>query len=405
MRFRAISKSLVTFCLIIIYSNPCIAKSDNEVVSIEVNSSESGTTVRIKFSQKVSYSWKKIASPNRVYFDFENLELNAILESIADQISPANRPLLAAKAARNTPDKTRLVFTLEEGFFPEVTYSKTSNEITLLASIAEGNLDPIENFYNTDVDIGSNENPENSPITKLDKFTIAIDPGHGGKDPGAIGFSGTKEKDITLAIASKLAHLINKEQNMQAVLTRTNDIYVPLRGRIEKLKPLSPQIFISIHADAAQNKKAEGSSVFVLSEKGETSIYARMVASKENDVDLIFGENFADRPLYEKKTLIDLTQTMTSELSVELATSVLKNLGKVNSLHKKNVEKAAFAVLKSINICSILVETAFLSNPDEERDLKKDKYQEQLAMAILDGLKNFLKETKPERFGYAIAEN
>jgi len=405
MRFRAISKSLVTFCLIVIYSNPCIAKSANEVVSIEVNSSESSTAVRIKFNQKISYSWNQIPSPNRLYFDFENTQLNKILEEAAEQIKPSHSPLLTAKAAKNTPNITRLVFTLEEGVTPKISGSKNNNEIIFVVTKAEGNLDPIENFYKAETDIDTGENKAEQRIAKKNKFVIAIDPGHGGKDPGALGARGTQEKHITLAIANRLAKLINKEPNMRAVLTRSTDVYIPLRDRIEKIRKHEPTVFISIHADAAENRKASGSSVFILSEKGESSVYARWVAKKENEADLLFGPNIDNPDPHVKTTLIDLNQTFTTILSERLAENVLARLKRVNNLHKENVEKAAFAVLKSLDVCSILVETAFLSNRQEEKDLNKGMYQEQVAVAILDGLKNFFEKTSAEELGVTIAEN
>lgn len=231
------------------------------------------------------------------------------------------------------------------------------------------------------------------PITKSKEggrvITIVIDAGHGGEDPGAQGANGTHEKDITLAVAKKLKAVIDAEPNMRGVLTRDADFFIPLHGRVVKARNAQADLFISIHADAFTSQAAKGSSVFALSERGATSTTARYLAKKENESDLIGGVSLDNKDINLARTLLDLSQTATINDSLKLGKAVLNNVGKINSLHKGSVEQAAFAVLKSPDIPSILVETAFISNPEEERKLLDEDYQLQLAKSILAGVKKY----------------
>ncbi len=220
-------------------------------------------------------------------------------------------------------------------------------------------------------------------------ITIAIDAGHGGEDPGARGASGSQEKIITLNIAKKLKQKIDAEPNMRAMLTRDGDYFVPLGTRVVKARKFKADLFISIHADAFTNPAARGSSVFALSEKGATSASARYLAKKENESDLIGGVSLGGRDPVLAKTLLDLSQAATINDSLKLGKAVLGNIGEINKLHKNHVEQAGFAVLKSPDIPSILVETAFISNPEEERKLIDDAYQDKLVDSILNGIKKY----------------
>lgn len=220
-------------------------------------------------------------------------------------------------------------------------------------------------------------------------ITIAIDAGHGGEDPGARGANGSHEKDITLTIAKKLKLAVDAEPNMRGVLTRDSDYFIPLHGRVVKARKLQSDLFVSIHADAFIRPDARGSSVFALSERGATSASARYLAKKENESDLIGGVSLDDKDPYLARTLLDLSQTATINDSLKLGKAVLGNIGRVNTLHKGSVEQAGFAVLKSPDIPSILVETAFISNPEEERKLNDEEYQDKLVSAILNGIKKY----------------
>jgi N-acetylmuramoyl-L-alanine amidase len=229
------------------------------------------------------------------------------------------------------------------------------------------------------------------PLTKdsLREIVIAIDAGHGGEDPGARGANGSHEKDITLMVAKRLKAKIDNEPGMRGVLTRDGDYFIPLHGRVVKARKLQADLFVSIHADAFTNQAARGSSVFALSERGATSASARYLAKKENESDLIGGVSLDDKDPVLARTLLDLSQTATINDSLKLGKAVLGHIGEINTLHKNHVEQAGFAVLKSPDIPSILVETAFISNPEEERKLNDEAYQDKLVSSILAGIKKY----------------
>ncbi len=224
---------------------------------------------------------------------------------------------------------------------------------------------------------------------------IAIDAGHGGEDPGAIGPRGTREKDVVLAIARRLAALVRKEPGMQPVLIRSGDYYVGLRKRVEKASRARADLFVSIHADAFRNRRARGSSVFVLSNRGATSAMAAFLAESENRSDLIGGVSLDDKDDLLKMVLVDMVKNSTLEDSHEVAQKILSDLGKVTHLHKRRVEQAGFRVLKSTNIPSILVETAFISNPEEERKLRSPRHQQALARALMNGIRRYFRANPP----------
>jgi N-acetylmuramoyl-L-alanine amidase len=225
--------------------------------------------------------------------------------------------------------------------------------------------------------------------------TIAIDPGHGGEDPGAVGRYGTLEKDVVLAVAIRLRERINAEPNMRAFLTRDSDFFVPLATRVSKARAVQADLFVSVHADAFVLPNARGSSVFVLSDRTASSVGARWLASRENRADLIGGVNLPKRNREVASVLLDLSTTAQIRESKRLATAVLGELRGIGDLHKPGVEQAAFAVLRAPDIPSILVETAFISNPDEERKLRNPRYQLQIADAIFAGIRNHFRRNPP----------
>jgi N-acetylmuramoyl-L-alanine amidase len=231
--------------------------------------------------------------------------------------------------------------------------------------------------------------PSNLPELRGRTLIIAVDAGHGGEDPGAHGQGGSHEKNVTLAIARKVKQLIDEIPGMRGVLIRDGDYFIPLGGRVVKARKANADLFVSIHADAFIKPDARGSSVFALSEHGATSTAARWLAKKENEADLIGGVNIAVKDPYLARTLLDLSQTATINDSMKLAKHVLNELSDINALHRGHVEQAGFAVLKSPDIPSILVETAFISNPSEERRLTDHDYQFKLANAILNGIKRY----------------
>ncbi len=243
---------------------------------------------------------------------------------------------------------------------------------------------------------------EAKPSIPLRDVVVVVDAGHGGEDPGARGRRGTNEKDITLAIARKLAALINKERGMKAVLTRDGDYYVSLRGRINRAREHKADLFVSIHADAFLRPEARGSSVFILSERGATNEAARWLAERENAADLVGGVSLDDKDDLLVSVLLDLSQTATTEASHDVASNILKELGGVGDLHKSDVQQAGFMVLKSPDVPSILVETAFISNPHEEQKLRDVRHQEKLARAVMNGVREYFTRKAPP--GTVLAE-
>ena len=225
--------------------------------------------------------------------------------------------------------------------------------------------------------------------------TIAIDAGHGGEDPGAIGRRGTQEKDVALRIAQMLRERVNLHPDMRAYMVRDGDYFVPLATRVARARRVQADLFVSIHADAVVRPQASGASVYVLSERGASSSTARWLARRENDSDRIGGVNLGSRNREVRQLLLDLTTTAQIQDSSRLGHFVLSELGDVGQLHKPRIEQAGFAVLKAPDIPSILVETAFISNPHEERRLADTRYQARLAEAIFRGLKTYLQRHPP----------
>ncbi|HEV7776227.1 MAG TPA: N-acetylmuramoyl-L-alanine amidase [Luteibacter sp.] len=227
------------------------------------------------------------------------------------------------------------------------------------------------------------------------KVVVAIDAGHGGEDPGARGATGLREKDVTLQVARELADQINRQPGMQAVLTRNGDYFIPLKRRYEIAREHNADMFVSIHADAFKNSDAKGSSVWVLSPRGKTSEAARWLADRENRADLVGGVSLDDKDDTLAAVLLDLQQGYAMQASDSIAGNVLKALGQLGPTHRGYVESANFVVLRSPDVPSILVETAFITNPDEERRLRSDDHRRQLATAVLGGVRNYFESTPP----------
>ena len=231
---------------------------------------------------------------------------------------------------------------------------------------------------------------------KTDRLVIvALDPGHGGEDPGAIGPGGTREKDVVLQIAHRLRDRINQQPNMRAFLTRDADFFVPLHIRVQKARKVQADLFISIHADAFFTDRPQGASVFALSDKGASSSAARWMADKENSADLVGGLNVKAKDAQVQKALLDMSTTAQISDSLKLGSAMLGEIGAVGKLHKPRVEQAGFAVLKAPDIPSVLVETAFISNPDEEAKLRSEVYQVQLADALMRGVQRYFARNPP----------
>ncbi len=298
-------------------------------------------------------------------------------------LSPKGAPAATARAAPSSRGATRPA--------PAGEADKASSTAATAAAISEGNAH---------LSIRS-QRPANRDLV------IAVDAGHGGKDPGAIGAAGTREKDITLAISRKLAKRINARPGMRAVLVRDGDHYIRLRQRIEIARQHRADLFVSIHADAFKDPRVRGSSVFTLSSGGATSEAARWLAERENRADLIGGVDLKQRDDLLASVLIEMSQNATIELSSIAATKVLAKLQRLGDVHQQRIQQAGFAVLKSPDIPSMLVETAFISNPDEEKRLRDSRFQDRLADAILEGIIDYFAEYPPPgtRFARSSTEH
>jgi len=239
------------------------------------------------------------------------------------------------------------------------------------------------------------EQPVKRVAASRRELFIAIDAGHGGEDPGAVGPRGTREKVVVLAIARRLARLVEQEQGMRPILIRTGDYFVPLHKRMDKARQQRADLFISIHADSFRDHRARGSSVYTLSRRGATSEHAKWLAEKENASDLVGGVSLGDKDNLLKSVLLDLSQTATNSASTELADAILDNLKRVSRVHKRKVEKAAFRVLKAPDVPSVLVETAFISNPQEEQALRSSAHQQKLAEAMMEGIRHYFRQNPP----------
>ena len=343
----------------------------------------------------MKYSVFAVKDPERLVLDLETPDITPALAELAGKLTAEDPYVQGLRVARNRPGVVRLVLDLKAEVKPQVFTLKPIGEYghrlvldiypvvpvdPLLALIEESQkLRPL---------------PADKPaVARL--ATIVIDPGHGGEDPGAMGRLGSREKNVTLIIAKRLKALVDAEPNMRALLTRDGDYFLPLHVRVDKARKVRADLFVSIHADAFIRPHARGSSVFALSERRATSEAANWLAKKENDADLVGGVNLDVKDRYLAQTLLDLSQTATIDYSLRLGNSVLRRLGGVNTLHKPQVEQASFAVLKAPDVPSILVETAFISNPEEEKRLNDVTYQDKLARAILDGIRDYVAKHPP----------
>ncbi|BCK87985.1 N-acetylmuramoyl-L-alanine amidase AmiC [Sideroxyarcus emersonii] len=377
------------------------------------------TRITLESQQPIRYNLFSLKNPERLVIDLEDVELNAALNELAGKIGSDDPYIRSVRIGRFKAGVVRLVLDLKAQVKPQLFSLQPVGDyghrlvldvyplvavdpLMALAQQGETKLAASEPSAASEVAeatpkpaIESPAEPAAKPAplarTELSNrvLIVAVDAGHGGEDPGARGRRGTHEKDVTLAIARRLKAQIDKEPGMRAILIRDGDYFIPLGGRVEKARKAHADLFVSIHADAFVKSTARGSSVFALSEHGATSASARWLAKKENEADLIGGVNLAAKDPYLARTLLDLSQTATISDSLKLARHVLKELSGVNTLHRGHVEQAGFAVLKSPDTPSILVETAFISNPVEEQRLKDDAYQEKIAYAILSGVKRY----------------
>lgn len=396
-----------------------------EVLAVRLWPARDYTRVAIEHdSPGLAFRTNLLTQPDRLLVDIEGMQLSPALKELVARIAPNDPYIAGVRVGQFQPTVVRLVFDLKQPVKPQVFMLSPVAQYAhrlVLDFYPQQEIDPLLSFL-ASVDQGpakpegvTPQAPAPSPpppkpaerdpiaafadppgqVSTQRLVTIALDPGHGGEDPGAVGKSGAREKDIVLAIARRVKRLIDRQSGVKAFLTRDGDYFVPLGRRVQKARAVRADLFVSIHADAWISPHAKGSSVYVLSERGASSAAARWMAKQENRSDEIGGLSIESKDRLLTQTLLDMSTTAQIKDSLKLAKSVLSEIGEINTLHKRQVEQAGFAVLKAPDIPSILIETAFISNPDEERRLKDDGYQNQIAQAIVDGLLAYLENNPP----------
>jgi N-acetylmuramoyl-L-alanine amidase len=385
--------------------------SIGSILAVRVWPAPDYTRITLEHDRPLKFTQLLVKDPLRLVVDIEGIEFNSVLQSLPEKIIEADPYIKLIRAGRNKPGVVRLVIELKADIRPQVFALQPVGEYghrlvldlfplvpidPLMALVGEPDKPPAIKDAKPEKPVPGDKRPT-PEVARL--MTIVLDPGHGGEDPGAIGRAGSYEKNITLEVARRLKAKIDEQPNMRAVLTRDGDFFIPLHERVRKARAVQGDLFVSIHADAFIKPTARGSSVFVLSENGASSSAARWLATKENAADLIGGVNLSVKDRYLARTLLDLSQTATINDSLKLGSAVLGEIGLINTLHKNHVEQAGFAVLKAPDIPSILVETAFISNPEEEKRLNDDVYQDQLADAMVKGIRRYFAKnpslTKP----------
>ncbi len=426
-------------------SSPLFAQSSS-IVAVRVWPSRDYTRVTLELEAPLKFAHQVLKNPERLVVDIDDLALSGKLKELVAKINPNDPYISSVRAGQFKPRVVRLVFDLKAEINAQVFALKPVGEyghrlvLDLYPTAAPDPMMALLDKKELPVDLAPKGEamPKGGDRSETDKtaatsgtasptrqpeppsakaaeprdgkpadksearapviarlVTIALDPGHGGEDPGAIGKRGTYEKHVTLAVAKRLKEKIDAEPNMRTLLTRDSDYFVPLHVRVQKARRVQADLFVSIHADAWIKPTAKGSSVFALSEKGATSSAAGWLAKKENDADLIGGVNLGTHDRDLAKVLLDLSTTAQINDSLKLGRQVLAELGGINSLHKPHVEQAGFAVLRSPDIPSILIETAFISNPEEEKRLNDEGYQDKMANAILKGIKAYFAKNPP----------
>ncbi|MBC7488865.1 MAG: N-acetylmuramoyl-L-alanine amidase [Glaciimonas sp.] len=420
---RTLLKTGGTLLISIIASLTSMSARAVQILAVRVWPADEYTRVTLENDTALKTTHFLIQNPDRMVVDIEGLELNPTLKELVAKIQSNDPYIKQVRVGQNRPNVVRLVFDLKEQVNPQIfTLNPIGNYKNRLvfdlyplnppdpiaAMIEKGEwptakpgviVPPVAQTKPTPKPA---QQPPDLLLVRIDPkptmmrmITIALDPGHGGEDPGAIGRGGNREKDVVLAIAKRLKAKIEQQPNMRVMLTRDADFFVPLRMRVQKARKVQADLFVSIHADAFVTPTAQGSSVFALSEKGATSTAASWMANKENSADLIGGINIKSHDRQLASVLLDLSTTAQINDSMKLANAVLSEIGGINKLHKGAVEQAGFAVLKAPDIPSILIETAFISNPEEEAKLTDYAYQDKLAEAVLTGIKKYFSYNPP----------
>lgn len=379
-----------------------IAAAQAEITATRIWPARDYTRVTFESRDQLSYNLFPLKEPRRLVLDLEGADSGSALAELHTKVAAGDPYIAGLRVALHKPGVMRVVLDLKAEVKPQVFTLKPIADYghrLVLDLYPLVPPDPLVALFELDGKLAPAPRKGGAPKTGVARFaTVVIDPGHGGEDPGARGRRGTREKDITLQIARRLKALIDAEPGMRAVLTRDGDYYLALGARVKKARDVRADLFVSVHADAVKRPHARGSSVFMLAQR-PTSQAAAWLAKQANDADLIGGINLDTRDPILQQVLVDLSQTGNNDHSHRLAGAVLAALGQVNTLHKARVERAGFAVLKAPDVPSILVETAFISNPEEEKRLNDQAYRDKLARALLAGIKRYFAKYPPQPQG------
>jgi len=402
-----------------------------KIFGVRIWPAEDYTRITLESDKALPITQQLLSNPDRLVVDVQGMELNSTLKDLVAKVKPNDPYVSQIRVGQFQPGMVRLVFDLKEPVKPQLftlepvaeyqyrmvldlypsippdplmelvkrsarkenALDKANEEIDLIAQFANKKEKEVSKPPVAQAIPELKELPAQAKYKRL--ITIAIDAGHGGEDPGAIGTMGSKEKHVVLSIAKRLRDKIENDPYMRPFLTRDGDYFVPLHTRVQKARRVQADLFVSIHADAFIEPRAKGASVFALSQMGASSTMARWMANKENSSDLIGGINIKTQDKQVANLLLDMSTTAQIKDSLQVGTSILKQISGFAPLHKGQVEQASFAVLKAPDIPSILVETAFISNPQEEARLNDDAYQDRIAEAIMRGIKDYFSKNPP----------
>ena len=379
-----------------------------QFVAVRIWPANAYTRITLEASQRLDYKYFTIDNPRRLVIDIRGVTLNNVLQGLGGKVQSSDPYISGIRAGQNTPDTVRVVIDLKTAVNPQVfALNPVSNfrhrlVVDLYPQSSSDARDPLmallEDYSQGKISssgTGADTPPVSEPPSASGgrgggkrQVVVMLDPGHGGEDPGAIGPSGLREKDVVLSIAREMKKRLDA-LGYRTYLTRNEDIFIPLGVRVARARRQKADVFISIHADAFTNPSARGTGVYALSTKGATSSAARFLAQTQNNADLIGGVKTVGIPSVDS-AIMDMTQTVTNRDSLSLGQRVLTELGKLNKLHKGNVDRANFAVLRAPDIPSILVETAFISNPEEERLLGSTSFRQKCAQAMCDGVQQYV---------------
>lgn len=374
-------------CLSLSLLSTPTSQAASDIQSIRLSTKNAGTRIVFDMSKAADHKLFQLDNPKRLVVDIEE----ATLRTSTDAVDLGGSPIATIRAAKRQENSLRVVFDLNKAVKAKsFLLPKNEQNISRLVIDLDHQVSAVAAKVEEPV-----ESIENRVKIKRD-LIIAIDAGHGGEDPGAIGVNKMHEKKVVYQISTRVANLFNERKGYKAVMVREGDYFIPLAKRREIAKAKNADMFISIHADSFTHKKAQGASVYTLSSQGATSTSAKFLAERENNADLIGGVRLDDKDDVLSSVLVDLSMTYKMESSVEVAEQVLKQLGKVTKLHGNRIEKAGFAVLKTLDIPSILIETGFMSNPKEARNLSSSKFQQKLSNAIFTGVDAYFREKAPE---------